>query len=398
MRRILFVDDEQRILDGLRDLLRRRRNEWDMHFADGGQQAILLFEEKPFDVVVSDMRMPGMDGASLLRIVRDRWPDCVRLVLSGFAEEERARRVVSVAHQFLLKPCDAAQLQNVIERACDLRTLLADEGLRAVVGKTDSLPSLPRVYQLLTQVLEDPHSSVADVAGVVEQDMAMCAKIMQLVNSAFFAIPRRITSMQQAIVFLGSSMVRNLALSTETFRALEGVRLPPGYSLDALHDHALLTASLARQMLPEKKHAEDAFMAGMLHDVGHLILATRLPEHLAKALALATEQAISLHAAERQLSATTHAEMGAYLLGLWGLPYPIVEAVAYHHDPSRVEQRAFDVLSAVHVADRLAHEACPASSHGDPLDPAYVQALGVGERLDEWRKRAAELVAEPVGA
>lgn len=388
MRRILFVDDEPRVLEGLRRLLRARREEWDLAFAPGGAAALEALAAAPVDVIVSDMRMAGMDGGTLLGHVQRDYPSVVRIVLSGDTDKGSTLRALPVVHQFLTKPCDPELLQEVIERATNLRALLADEQLRWMVGEMESLPSVPRVYSELTRVLADPDTDLKDVVKVVEQDVAMYAKILQLVNSAFFGLARRVTSIQQAVNYIGTSTLRNLALSVEVFRAFEGTKAVPGFSLEALQDHGLAVARLAARLLTDRRQGESAFMAGMLHDVGQLILATRLPEHFARALGRARGSSDDLHTIERELLGVTHAELGAYLLGLWGLPYPVVEAVAHHHSPTRVSQRSFDILSAVHVANLLAHE------HGGgaraALDEQYLEGLGVGGQLAAWRQLAAD--------
>jgi HD-like signal output (HDOD) protein len=393
MHRILFVDDEPRILEGLQRLLRPHRDEWKMSFALGGKAALEALAAEPFDVIVSDMRMPNMDGATLLAAVREAYPDIVRIVLSGHTEVGLEIRAVQVAQQFITKPCTPETLRGVISRACNLQSLLVDATIRAVVGTMEALPSLPRLYSALTQAVSDPDVSLHDIGDIVGQDVAMCAKVLQLVNSAFFALPRRVTSIHSAVSLLGTNMLRSLVLSAEVFRSFDG----PGYSPslhERLQEHALLTGGIARRLLTDRRQAEDAMMAGILHDVGILILATRMPEHHAEALARSRATGLPLTETERQIMGVTHAEIGAYLLGLWGLPFVIVEAVAYHHQPMRVGAPSLDVLAAVHIAEALAIEAAgPTPRAGAeeylPLEPAYVEALGVSERLVEWRSLAA---------
>jgi putative nucleotidyltransferase with HDIG domain len=389
MKRILFVDDEPKVLDGLQRILRPHRNEWEMEFVASGDEALARLEAAAFDVLVSDMRMPGMDGATLLKHVQQRFPNVIRIVLTGHTELEAGLRAIAIAHQFLVKPCEAAVLKEVVERAVGLHALLGDENLRRMVGEIDTLPTLPRVYSDLTRALADPDASLVAVSGIVEQDPGICAKVLQLVNSAFFALPRRITSVQTAVGALGMTMLKNLALSVEVFRAFEARGAATGFSLEAVQRHALFTAAIARRLVPDKRAAEDAFTAAMLHDVGKLILASRAPEHFTHLLALVRERQQPMHEVETELHGVTHAEVGAYLLGLWGLPYCIVEAVANHHRPARVTpQLEFGVMGAVHVADALAYgEAQPGP------DLAYLESVGAAGRLPEWRALAEGLAA-----
>jgi putative nucleotidyltransferase with HDIG domain len=393
-KRILFVDDEPRVLEGLEDLLVRHRRKWEMVFATSGAAALEQMRERPFDVVVTDMRMPEMDGAALLQSVKEKHPGAVRIVLSGHSEMEATMRTVPVAHQFLHKPCDPDVLEKAVERACDLQLLTSDENIRRVVGKLQRLPSLPAVYATLRRILADEKSGAKDVARVIEQDIGMSAKVLQLVNSAFFGLGRRITTIQQATAYLGFGMLQKLVLATEVFK---GSRLDArsGLSLEGLRDHALLAAGIAQRILAnDRKQAEDAWAAGLLHDIGKLVLAAELPDHLAAAGALARDTGRPLWRAEYELYGISHAEVGAYLLGLWGLPYPIVDAVANHHMPERVQHPGLDVLTAVHVANALAHECGPngEAESQEALNSDYVTALGVSGRLPRLQESAEELM------
>lgn len=399
MRRVLFVDDEQRILDGLRRTLRPLRDQWEMAFAPGGESALALLDASPFDVIVSDMRMPGLDGAALLNRVRDQYPQVVRIVLTGQTEMNTALRMVPVAHRFLAKPCDAGVLRVAIERACQLQSLLNDDTIRRNVAAMGDLPSLPRTYDELTWALGDPDASLQKVARIVEQDVGISAKILQLVNSAFFGLSRSMTNIQSAVSFLGVATLKNLVLSVEVFRAFQPKRALRGFSLEALQRHSRLTAHIAVR-LPLPKHLTDiAFVAGMLHDVGKLILAAKFSDRFENTLAEAEKEHCPLYKAEERERGFSHAEIGAYLLGLWGLPYNVVEAVAFHHTPNQAAHPELDTVSAIHVADLLAHEIeelppeqgaeAPAAQNRQ----AEFEALGVVENLAEWRARAAGVPA-----
>lgn len=381
--KILFVDDEPRILEGITRMLFHLADEWDMTCVESGQAALEELENSHFDVVVSDMRMPGMDGVAVLKEVREKYPNVVRIILSGHSDEQAAIDVVPFAHQFLSKPCDAEELQEVVERACGLQEILNYDTIRRTVGEIDKLPSLPQVYTELTKVLVNPNAGADDVAVIISKDPAMSAKILQLVNSSFFARATRVTSVGEAVMHMGFEMVKTLALSVEIFKSQADGKLCEGFSLEALQRHSLHSAAIAAKLLPERRLSELAFMAAMLHDIGKLIMASRLPDKLKAAMKLAKDSEISLHQAEMELYGVSHAEIGAYLLGLWGLPYAIVEAVANHHDPMRVPQRkGFGVLSAVYIANCL--------SNGYEFDMEYLALLGVSDQIDSWRDLAAE--------
>lgn len=391
MRRILFVDDEPKILDGLRRLLRPQRFQWEISFAEGGEAALALLDQSPFDVIVSDMRMPGMDGAALLERVRERHPQVVRIVLSGYTELDAAFRAAQVAHQFLLKPCDADMLRVAIDRACSLQSILTSQALAGMVGALGELPSVPQIYVELTQALANPDSSLESIAGIVEQDVAISAKVLQLVNSAFFGLARNVASVDHAVCYLGVNILQSLVISVEAFRVFTGGDQVEGFSIDEFEEHSQLTAGIARKLGLPKHLAEPAVVASLLHDVGKLVLATRAPARLRAALQASQETQQPLYQAEAGLYGVSHAEIGAYLLGLWGLPTSVTEAVAHHHAPTRVPHQNFDAVAAVHVANTLAHQANPSSLPFEPVNEALLESLGVADRYPAWLEAAQQL-------
>jgi HD-like signal output (HDOD) protein len=383
MKRILFVDDEPAVLDGLRDRLRKQRREWEMVFALGGRAALDECARGAFDVVVSDMRMPGIDGAELLRKIKETYPETVRIVLSGHAEREAVMRALPVAHQYMSKPCDSEVLRGVISRACALQTLMSDDRLRGIVGRVEKLPSVSTVYLDLTEVLARGDTSVHDIVKIVERDPAMCLKLMQVVNSAFFGLPRRVTAMHDAVGYLGVDLLKSLVLVSQIFAAAEGPGGLDGARLASAQQHSMLVARLARKIIPAV--SDDAFMAGMLHDVGDIVLALADAGAAAATEAEARTREVPGHVIERERLGVTHAEIGAYILGTWGVPFAIVEAVASHHEPRRLASASFDAMTAVHVADGLVTAAERGSlSRTALLDEEYLTSLGVAGRLEEW--------------
>lgn len=381
MKRVLFVDDEVALLDGLRGRMRPMRSRWEMVFVESGPRAIAELELSPFDVIVADMRMPGMDGARLLGQVRERWPGVVRIVMSGYAEEEQSARLLSIAHQYLSKPCDARVLQNVIERCLLLQDLLAEPELRAIVGRLGHLPSAPRTYSRLQQLVQSNDVSVRKVAEVVYEDPAVCAKVLQVVNSAFFRLARRITNIEQAIAYLGVNAIRTLVMCSEVFSLWRPTPSLPGFEPEALQERAHRVASAACSLADNEAMRDDALLAGLFHNIGHWILLQESPQQLEQAVTLARTEAMPLEEAERRVIGASHAQIGAYLLGLWGLPHSVIEAVAFQHCPQRVGQTRFDVLAMLAVARKLSgapREIVPEASDASDaaIDDDYLSGLG----------------------
>jgi HD-like signal output (HDOD) protein/CheY-like chemotaxis protein len=393
MIRILFVDDEPNIRDGMRRMLRSMRNEWEMEFAESGDTALRTIEEwqkagTPFDVVVSDMRMPGMDGADLLAEVKNVSPDSVRLILSGHSDTASIMKTVGTAHQYLNKPCDPDVLKRTIKRAFALRLLLGDPNLQKLVGQIGSLPSVPVVYQEVIACLQNPNASLPDVGKVVSKDLGMTATLLKLVSSAFFGLSKPVSTVERAVSFIGLDTLITLVLAQGIFKEAPSINLA-GFSIERLWQHSLETAGAARLIATQegldKTAVDDAFLAGMLHDIGKLVLAQTMPQSYGEVIQNTGTGYAST--AEQELLLTTHADVGAYLLGLWGLTDAVVEAVAFHEHPGKAPTEILGLPAIIHAADRLARfpdQTDPASDQLQ-LDVRCLGEFGIRDRWPVWQ-------------
>jgi putative nucleotidyltransferase with HDIG domain len=399
--RILFVDDEPNVLQGLQRMLRPMRAEWQMGFASSGPEALEALAKEPFDVIVSDMRMPGMDGADLLSAVMQKYPKMIRFILSGHSDREMILKSVGPTHQFLTKPCSAENLKAALLKATALLELLVNETLLNTVSQMKSLPSLPTLYSQIMKELQQPGASIKQVGEIIAQDVGMTAKILQLVNSAFFGLPRHISSPSQAVGLLGLDTVRALVLSIQVFSEFEKTNIE-SFLIEALWQHSVNVSQcanhIARAVKVEKKSIDDGLMAGLLHDVGKLVLSVNFPDKYPDALGLARSEGLQLWQAEREIFGASHAEVGAYLMGLWGLPDAIVEALAYHHRPSECPCSSFSSLTTVHVANYFDH-ADGMREKGIPEsqpDMEYLRKIGMADQFPVWREicRAMQIKGE----
>jgi len=385
--RILFVDDDANIVAGLRNFLRKDRHRWDMVFATSAEAALAEFASSAFDIIVCDMRMPGMDGATLLGRIKDDYPETTRIVLSGQADREGIVRALPVTHQFLSKPCEGDVLRGVLERTCRLRALLVNDTVKKIIGRVHRLPSVPGIYWELVNAASLPDVGAADIAAIVEREPAMTAKVLQLVNSAYFGLAQPITSIRQAVTYLGTDLVKGLALTAHVFESPAGAPVR-GLCLASLQKHSLVTAQLARLFASSAKQREEAFTAGVVHDIGEVVLALGYPDRM-PAPTDGEEPGAAPWSLERERFGATHAEVGAYLLGIWGLPFAIVEAVAFHHEPAGAAVGDVELLAIVHVADALARREASGRTDLGP-DVAFLGAAGLSARLPEWEARARE--------
>ncbi len=388
MNRILFVDDEPRVLSGLRRMLRSRQSEWHMEFVESAVAALQSMEAAPVDVIVTDFRMPGIDGGHLLSEVRRRYPDTARLILSGHTEEKDVTTVVSLAHQFLAKPCQSNELQSAVERALRLRRGLDGERIRAEVSGIGILPSPPSALHDLMAVLESPDCDVRALVRVLERDVALSTKVLQLVNSSFFALGARVTSLEAAVVRLGIHTIRSLILMEEIVEAFEiGGGVARDW-LEELNRHSLDVARLAWH-LAEPDSRDDAFCAGLLHECGQLVFASCRPDLFVAHLRLRELEGRSLVELERDAFGVTHAQAGAYLLSLWGFPLEVVAAAAGHTNgdlPSTSEPHSLaDIVQIAHLLVSSEDSDPCGAAEAPPLDDDWLDKVGLLSEVWNWR-------------
>lgn len=401
-KRVLFVDDEENVLHGLKVMLHTMRNEWHMTFAQGGEKALeaIAAAEQPFEVVVTDMHMPGMHGNVLLQKVMEVSPQSVRFILSGNLNSETLAKAGAVAHQIVGKPCDPHHLRALLTRAFALENRLPECPLKDTLFQMCGLPSVPLVYWDLQNEMNSPDPSIERVGQIIEKDPSMSAKVLQVANSASANTSRRISNIIDAVAMLGVENIRSFILMAGIFETADQSRMPEGFSLEKLWEHGMRVGEFAKRITAletDDKHlVDDAYTAGLLHDIGLLILATKMPDPFAETLRLTSESGMSLLKAEKQVFGATHAEIGGFLLDLWGLPEAIVEAIAYHLYPSATPDRAYEVIdedaspfttiTAVHVANYLCEDQdiMVQDMAKAEIDNVHLDEIGKSDRLEAW--------------
>lgn len=371
---ILFVDDEENVLHGLRRMLYPMRNEWNMFFCTSANEAMNVLSKNKIDVILSDMRMPELDGASLLKKVKELYPQVIRIILSGYSDRESAILTSGIAHQFLAKPASAENIRSTIARVNSLRSHFNNDKLLKLISGLGTLPSLPDLYTKLESEISSPIPSIKKIGELIAQDLPMTAKILQLVNSAFFGLPQQISNPVQAVNFLGLETIKSLVLFVKLFSTLN---IETKLNIDAFWKHSIKVGRTAHDMLRQEnmssKILEKAFAAGMLHDLGKLIL-LQIPGYYENVLDTMNSNELSFHEAEYKLYGVSHSEAGAFLLGIWGLPNYLVEVLANHHNPSQLIEGESKVLAAVHIANFL--------DSGGYLDEQFIAANDYQDKIE----------------
>ena len=395
-RRILFVDDEPMVLNGLQRTLRKMRRDWDMTFVGSGREALDVLGKKPMDVIVSDLRMPEMDGGRLLADVKKQHPQVVRIILSGQLDQEMTLKSVQLAHQSLSKPCDAEVLKHTLAKLFALRDFLSDDSIKSIISQIESLPSMPSIYTEIVSEMQSDDPAIKKVGEIISKDISMTAKILQMVNSAFFGLFQKIKSPEQAVMMLGMETIKALVLSVKIFSEFNQNNFS-WFNIDELFDHSLAVSVYAKTIIknenPDQGLINNSMMAGLLHDLGKLILATNFEKSYRQVLAEAQGTGKNPLDLEYDAFGTSHAEIGAYLMGLWRLENSIIEAIAFHHLPARSMSQNIGLLAAVHVGDALDYEARTYSPENTQLqcDTEYLDKLEITGRIPQWRQACGEL-------
>jgi len=392
---ICIADDDQNLLNQFASML-DDPSAWTILAARSGKQALAILGREHVDVMVVNVGLENMGGTRLLRQVQDRHPSITRVALTDNSSRELGLLAMNSAHQFICKPLQADAVREKLQRTVALRFMLNTEQLQKAVSQMGTLPSLPVHFSQLLEELNSPEASIKTVGRLITHDLAMTTKMLQLVNSAFFGLPKRISTPEQAVNLLGLEMIKALALSIHIFTQFKGDAVSVGY-VQKLFDHCLRTGILAKSIASieglDKEDIDNAFLSGLVHDAGKLILATQLPKEFNRISSKAVHRSRPSHAAEKEQLGVTHSEIGAYLLGLWGIPGDILETVAFHHFPHKPPCTSFSALTAVHAANAVDH-----TVHHEPdlagdkeVDLDHLEQLGLVDNLSTWKELAQEI-------
>ncbi|MCC6465474.1 MAG: HDOD domain-containing protein [Planctomycetes bacterium] len=356
--RALFVDGHSESLERIHRQLGALKNDWELRFAGSAAEALNLLGMHPCDVLVADIGLQETDGAALLAEVCRRWPGIIRMLMADASQQAAVVRAVGVYHRVVVKPTEPGALAEALRQALVLKGLVQNENVRKVVTGLRAMPTLPTVYTRLVEELQSPDCSLDGVGKIVAADPGLTSRVLQLVNSACFGLSRRITSPSVAAGLLGLNMLRALVLAGGIFGQFSA-RTMRELAPERVWQRSAQVGALARSVVlslqGSREESEDAFLAGIMQDVGQLVMAHSHPDAYREVLA-ALGQGESLISLEREAFSTEHPAVGAYLLGLWNLPGPAVEAVAFHHSRPADNAALLGVSGAVQVANLLVAE------------------------------------------
>ncbi len=375
--RILFVDDEKPILRAIERLF--FDSGYEVLTAESAEAGLALMAANPVDVVVSDVRMPGMDGHEFLRKIKVQYPETTRLILSGYADESAILNSImdGSSNLYLLKPWDGQDFKKKVAQIFAARDLFTNKALLNFANRLDNLSSIPGIYNEVVRLTEQG-ADVARIAAVIETDPAVAAAVLRVVNNAFINV--KTGSLTKAITFLGLTVIKTLVLSCILFNF--AVIRGPQFSVKKLVSKAnlanrmlaMIYAELLKKQLPDTQQT-----AALFNDIGLLMGMHYCPDQYASMLVEFTPGGeADFMQRERDALGMTHQEFGAYLLNLWGLPYPIVETALFHHQPLEDAVMNKELVAAAHIATHYAWQTIsPDMAPG--IVPGVFEALGVRE-------------------
>ncbi|MFH1216421.1 MAG: response regulator [Pseudomonadota bacterium] len=361
MKRILLVDDDQNVLQSFKRALRPMHSEWNVVLSDNGKSAFELIQaEGAFDLIISDLRMNGLNGIDLLKKVKRASPDTIRFSLTGSTESSILIEAAAVSHRLISKPCEGEMIVALIRNSLLLREKLQNPEVRKQLYKLGVIPSLPKFYQEFCKEIQSPDASVAKLGRIIEKDIGMTAKVLQLVNSAFFGFRKKVTNPVHAAILIGIHGMRDIFLVSGFFNAFRENDFPKTLDVESIWQHSLTTANRAKKIADDEGLLQDdidtCYTSGLLHDLGIIALAATNRVEYEKVIDLAKNENLPLHQAEKRILGVDHATVGGFILDLWGLPHAISEIVTFHCSPPRDPSLKITPLSIVHAADMLVRQ------------------------------------------
>lgn len=393
--RVIFVDDDVMLINGLRCMLMDMQDEWEMHFANSGKQALELMEQHQFDVIVSDMRMPVMSGAALLKEVKRLYPQMIRFILSGYSEEKMVLETISATDQFLNKPCNEDELKTSIRESLEARRIFNNNQVSEVITQMKYLPTMPELYLKLKRLLGDPNSSLKEISEMISLDISIAAKVLQLVNSAFFGLRHRIVDIHQATVYLGIKTIKAVIIMADVFAEFTEEEIEI-FRIDRLYHHCIVVGNISRVIAADisDKLVDSASMAGLLHDIGKIVLIRNYFDKYKDCYVNSAEIKKPVWMLEQNFVGIKHADVGGYLMSIWGIPSDIVRAILFHHKYSEAGE-SLSLDNIVQIANILYHIAISDDAAAEDISYYYksLKCFDLPDaQLQEWQEKAKEIV------
>jgi putative nucleotidyltransferase with HDIG domain len=385
MNSVLFVDDEPLMRELYTNLSKVLGPDFQIRTVSGGTEALEVLAADPVDIIVSDLSMPQMAGGEFLTTVERLYPETMRVVISGVSDELAVARCLMYGHRYFQKPLQLKEIADLVRRISRHGKVLRSERVKKIVGRSDVLPTPPETYLRLTELLQDGNSPLDEVARIIESDPGLTARLLQVVNSVAFGYGGKLSTVEEAVQIAGVEVVRSLMLALQARHFAEN-RLKNKQLLKTFWQHSIDTGARCRLLARAERlnisEQETCFTAGLLHDIGKLVLAASEEKIYADLIASAFKDGVPVFERELDVYGATHADIGAYLLGLWGLPDTVIHPVERHHNLGVDLGKGFTPVLCVHLAQNLV----PSVKRTDKLNEKFLQECGLHTRVPHWEE------------
>ena len=392
MKRVLFVEDNEAILNIYRKVFQNRGDEWQCFFALDITDAFEILAFSKIDIVITDLDMPVYDGVQLLKIVKDKYPAVTRIIFSGSSDIKNNMEAIKYTHRFISKPSTIKDIENVIDKLYKLYRIIIDAKTRSTISAITELPTLPSIYAEVLSELSKENYSLARIGDLINSDVGLSTTILKVINSEYFVLKREISSVKQAVTLLGSEIIKGLILTANVTR--EATVDEQIFSLENWQTHSLMCgmfcSAIAEYENMSKEDIESAYVCGLLHDVGRIVLALQFPDKYKRSLAISNATMRELDEVEKEVIGASHSAVGAYLLGLWGLPDTVVEAVATHHSPAQYTNIGEKFANILHHADLFTYDLIPSLQGGHSSSRTTIHS----DVWDKWRAACSKIALE----
>jgi HD-like signal output (HDOD) protein len=315
-------------------------------------------------MVVSDVRMPDMDGYELLAKIKAMFPKIMRVILCGYSDEQIVFKALqkNIAKLYILKPWEDEKFRNLVEQMFETERILGNTNLLSLINNIENLPTIQTNYQRILDLIDDRDADISRIAFHIEKDASISAKILQVANSAFYGM--KSGSVRQAVSYIGLDNTKKLILSTSIIDAMNESG-PSGKAIDSIWKQSFLSNRLLAFIYERHlgRKVPDAYStAALLQNIGMIFFLKYFKTEYLKLRQFAQKNKVEERKLEKDIFNASHTEVGGYLLQWWDLPYPIIEAALFHHDPLDKSVINRELLYCTHIANEYALEMSDVSS------------------------------------
>lgn len=386
---LLFLTKYLNLIEAIKEKLGIKGYDWRITTCSNEKEGLKLLSMDEYDGIIADAHINHVSGCKFLNKIRRIYPRAIRILIDDEFNIEESAKNFTVAHQFLPYPFPPEQLLDVIQRAYQLRYYLKQERIKFLTNKLQFVPSLPSLYFELIQALRNSEINLDRLVEIIEKDMGVASKLLHIVNSAYFGIPRYVTNLRETITILGLNMLKSLILVSHIFTQLDQktIQFLP---VESLWQHSQWTGLLAQKIAITENMGQNitdyCYIGGLLHKIGIVILATQFPKEYKEVFKSFKEKKIPLHESEINKFGSSHAEVGGNLLSLWGIADPIVEAVAFHITPNAYDFHNVIPIAATHIGNYLASKSIEQNPWDSisTIDEVYLRKLNLYKKFNDW--------------